>query len=153
MLNLSESSLHFCTWLVKLSSCKKKEKKKHVKELKLVGKMIFEEINQDFGDTIIRCHCKEYRKKLSKLRKLFIFSQVKITNSEQKDHLQTVSTLPNPVLKLPLETNLVKPTCMLSFSLRKMAKCRLNLAQAFSQRCNFLAVFRECLSVTFSDRV
>ena len=48
---------------------------------------------------------------------------------------------------------LVQQTCMLSFSLRKIAKCRLNLAQAFSQRCNFLAVFSECLSVTFSDRV
>lgn len=47
----------------------------------------------------------------------------------------------------------VQQTCMLSFSLRKIAKCRLNLAQAFSQRCNFLAVLSECLSVTFSDRV
>ena len=44
-------------------------------------------------------------------------------------------------------------TCMLSFSLKKMAKCRLNFAQAFSQRCSFLAVLSECLSVTFKERV
>ena len=44
-------------------------------------------------------------------------------------------------------------TCILSFSLKKMAKCRLNFAQAFSQRCSFFAVLSECLSVTFKERV
>ena len=44
-------------------------------------------------------------------------------------------------------------TCILSFSLKKMAKCRLNFAQAFSQRCSFLAVLSECLSVTFKESV
>ena len=44
-------------------------------------------------------------------------------------------------------------TCILSFSLKKIAKCRLNFAQAFSQRCSFLAVLSECLSVTFKESV
>ena len=44
-------------------------------------------------------------------------------------------------------------TWILSFSLRKMAKCRTSFAHAFSKRCSFLAVLIECRPVTFKARV